>query len=133
MLSPFLGSKTRFKPLAFCAQVAWCWWCRRLPLSLVGGSKGIQCARGGCKEAFPPIRLLSLEAVEHNRSRNNVAVAISSAQVEVSMMTDEQIPFEFPDLVSNPEPRCPCLLLLDTSGSMSGRPLAELNEGGARL
>lgn len=44
-------------------------------------------------------------------------------------MTDEQVPFEFPDLVSNPEPRCPCILLLDTSGSMSGRPLAELNEG----
>ena len=44
-------------------------------------------------------------------------------------MSDEQIPFEFPDLVSNPEPRCPCLLLLDTSGSMSGRPLAQLNEG----
>ena len=44
-------------------------------------------------------------------------------------MTDDQIPFEFPDLISNPEPRCPCLLLLDTSGSMSGRPLAQLNEG----
>jgi uncharacterized protein YegL len=29
----------------------------------------------------------------------------------------------------NPEPRCPCLLLLDTSGSMVGRPIAELNAG----
>ncbi len=29
----------------------------------------------------------------------------------------------------NPEPRCPCLLLLDTSGSMAGRPIAELNAG----
>jgi uncharacterized protein YegL len=29
----------------------------------------------------------------------------------------------------NPEPRCPCLLLLDTSGSMSGKPIAELNAG----
>jgi uncharacterized protein YegL len=29
----------------------------------------------------------------------------------------------------NPEPRCPCLLLLDTSGSMSGRPIQELNDG----
>ena len=27
----------------------------------------------------------------------------------------------------NPEPRCPCLLLLDTSGSMAGKPIAELN------
>src|SRR5205807_9601300 len=25
--------------------------------------------------------------------------------------------------------RCPCLLLLDTSGSMSGKPIAELNTG----
>ncbi len=30
---------------------------------------------------------------------------------------------------SNPEPRCPCILLLDTSGSMSGEPIAELNAG----
>jgi uncharacterized protein YegL len=30
---------------------------------------------------------------------------------------------------SNPEPRCPCVLLLDTSGSMSGQPIAELNSG----
>jgi uncharacterized protein YegL len=29
----------------------------------------------------------------------------------------------------NPEPRCPCLLLLDTSGSMAGRPIEELNAG----
>lgn len=29
----------------------------------------------------------------------------------------------------NPEPRCPCLLLLDTSGSMNGRPIQELNSG----
>ena len=29
----------------------------------------------------------------------------------------------------NPEQRCPCLLLLDVSGSMSGQPIAELNEG----
>ena len=30
---------------------------------------------------------------------------------------------------SNPEPRCPCVLLLDTSGSMYGRPIEELNNG----
>ena len=40
-----------------------------------------------------------------------------------------QVPFGYPDLVSNPEPRCPCLLLLDTSGSMAGAPIAELNAG----
>ena len=35
-------------------------------------------------------------------------------------------PTEFAD---NPEPRCPCLLLLDISGSMRGAPIAELNDG----
>jgi len=67
--------------------------------------------------------------------KNNVSASqgcrtrANPARLSRWMMTDEQIPFEFPDLVSNPEPRCPCILLLDTSGSMSGRPLAELNEG----
>src|SRR5437870_3446111 len=41
----------------------------------------------------------------------------------------EQIPFSAAEFADNPEPRCPCLLLLDTSGSMSGRPIHELNEG----
>jgi uncharacterized protein YegL len=45
------------------------------------------------------------------------------------MTIEDQVPFKFPDLVENPEPRCPCLLLLDTSGSMRGRPISELNEG----
>ena len=37
-----------------------------------------------------------------------------------------QAGLEFAD---NPEPRCPCILLLDTSGSMKGERLAALNEG----
>lgn len=41
----------------------------------------------------------------------------------------EQQPFGAGDFVDNPEPRCPCLLLLDTSGSMAGRPIEELNAG----
>jgi uncharacterized protein YegL len=45
------------------------------------------------------------------------------------MSHDDQIPFDHPELVINPEPRCACLLLLDTSGSMSGQPIAELNAG----
>jgi uncharacterized protein YegL len=45
------------------------------------------------------------------------------------MSFNDQIPFAYPDLVSNPEPRCPCLLLLDTSGSMNGQPIFQLNEG----
>lgn len=41
----------------------------------------------------------------------------------------DQIPFLLPELITNPEPRCPCLLLLDTSGSMSGAPIDQLNQG----
>src|SRR5436305_1647074 len=37
---------------------------------------------------------------------------------------EEQIVFE-----SNPDPRCPCLLLLDTSASMNGEKIDELNRG----
>ena len=45
----------------------------------------------------------------------------------------EQIEFGTDDFADNPEPRCPCLLLLDTSGSMRGAPIAELNAGLAGL
>ncbi len=45
------------------------------------------------------------------------------------MSFSDQIPFVPPSLIENPEPRCPCLLLLDTSGSMNGRPITELNAG----
>jgi uncharacterized protein YegL len=42
----------------------------------------------------------------------------------------EQIPFfGTDDFAINPEPRLPCVLLLDVSGSMQGQPIAELNEG----
>ena len=41
----------------------------------------------------------------------------------------EQITFATSDFASNPEPRCPCILLLDVSGSMNGRPINELNAG----
>lgn len=41
----------------------------------------------------------------------------------------DQVPFANPELAENPEPRCPCLLLLDTSGSMDGEPIRQLNEG----
>lgn len=41
----------------------------------------------------------------------------------------EQRPFDTVTFADNPENRCACLLLLDTSGSMGGRPIIELNEG----
>jgi uncharacterized protein YegL len=40
-----------------------------------------------------------------------------------------QKPFDGAEFAENPEPRCACLLLLDTSGSMSGEPIRQLNEG----
>jgi uncharacterized protein YegL len=39
----------------------------------------------------------------------------------------EQTPFTFNEFTDNPEPRCACLLLIDTSGSMGGAPIRELN------
>lgn len=41
----------------------------------------------------------------------------------------DQIPFGTENFADNPEPRCPCVLLLDVSGSMSGQPIIELNAG----
>lgn len=43
--------------------------------------------------------------------------------------TEEEQAFEGAEFVDNPEPRCPCVLLLDTSKSMSGKPIQELNAG----
>lgn len=40
----------------------------------------------------------------------------------------EQIPFAA-EFAENPEPRCPCILLLDKSYSMNGNPIRELNNG----
>lgn len=42
---------------------------------------------------------------------------------------NDQVPFAGVEFAENPEPRCPCLLLLDTSGSMQGPPIIELNAG----
>ena len=39
------------------------------------------------------------------------------------------MPVGMPEFVENPENRCPVILLLDTSGSMSGQPIQELNRG----
>ena len=44
-------------------------------------------------------------------------------------MTDfEQQPFADAEFVENPEQRCPCILLLDTSSSMNGAPIRQLND-----
>ena len=36
---------------------------------------------------------------------------------------------EIVEFAENPEPRCPCILLVDTSGSMQGPPIDALNDG----
>jgi len=41
----------------------------------------------------------------------------------------DQISFETAEFANNPEPRCPCVLILDVSVSMSGQPISELNAG----
>lgn len=46
-----------------------------------------------------------------------------------AMFKDDQRPFGEVEFAENAEPRCPCVLLLDTSGSMQGEPIAQLNEG----
>jgi Mg-chelatase subunit ChlD len=40
-----------------------------------------------------------------------------------------QMPHIISEFAENPEPRCACVLLLDTSGSMSGPPIDALNDG----
>ena len=45
----------------------------------------------------------------------------------------DQQPFGDAEFAENPEQRCPVILLLDTSYSMSGTPISELNDGLATL
>ena len=42
---------------------------------------------------------------------------------------EQDIKFDVIEFTENPEPRCPCILLLDCSGSMNGAPIQELNNG----
>ena len=44
-------------------------------------------------------------------------------------MPIEQTPFGTNSFAENPEPLCPCVLVLDISGSMKGTPINELNAG----
>ena len=46
-------------------------------------------------------------------------------------MTEQNPEFDprLADFADNPEPRCPCVLLLDISGSMAGQAIAQLNAG----
>jgi uncharacterized protein YegL len=44
-------------------------------------------------------------------------------------MNDTLVLDELVEFAENPEPRCPCVLLLDTSGSMQGVAIEALNQG----
>src|SRR5207237_3350249 len=67
---------------------------------------------------------------EHPRSRrgprsSGLAVgARGGARMAETCLLEEAVEF-----AENQEPRCPCVLLLDTSGSMHGAAIAALNEG----
>lgn len=41
----------------------------------------------------------------------------------------DQQPFSDAEFLDNPQARCPCVLVLDVSGSMTGAPIAQLNDG----
>lgn len=45
------------------------------------------------------------------------------------VMNDTLVLDEVVEFAENPEPRCPCVLLLDTSGSMQGAAIEALNQG----
>lgn len=46
-----------------------------------------------------------------------------------NVMNDTLVLDELVEFAENPEPRCPCVLLLDTSGSMQGVAIEALNQG----
>lgn len=50
-------------------------------------------------------------------------------ELDLSRQTPFGMDFSVAEFADNPEPRCPCVLLLDNSWSMNGRPITELNEG----
>jgi len=53
----------------------------------------------------------------------------SDGLTEGAAFAISQMDFSGVEFAENPEPRCPCVLLLDTSGSMQGAPISELNRG----
>ncbi len=50
-------------------------------------------------------------------------------ELDLPQQTPFGADFSGAEFADNPEPRCPCVLLLDNSWSMNGQPITELNEG----
>jgi uncharacterized protein YegL len=51
------------------------------------------------------------------------------SKFDQEVYTPRDNPFDGSGFAENPEQRCACVLILDTSGSMDGRPITELNDG----
>jgi uncharacterized protein YegL len=63
-------------------------------------------------------------------SLEGIAMMNNFPQVPYSDSAETSQPFGFAEeFIENAEPRCPCVLLLDTSTSMSGDPINQLNAG----
>ena len=54
---------------------------------------------------------------------------VDNPQEQNQVELDEPSLEDMVEFADNPEPRCPCVLLLDTSYSMNGRPINALNQG----
>jgi len=63
-------------------------------------------------------------------SRGYVLTSKKNRKAMDSAFPIEQVDISFEDIefAENPEPRCPVVLLLDTSGSMQGAPINQLNQ-----
>lgn len=75
-----------------------------------------------------PLKQLStiLSSQSRGYARGSSAYDSDDAPAPALLRNPEEVRAEFS---RNPEMRVPCLLLLDNSGSMSGKPIKELNDG----
>jgi len=55
--------------------------------------------------------------------------ALPTAPAGETLVFEDDMGFDAAEFVENPEPRCPVVLLVDTSDSMQGDPIRELNDG----
>ncbi len=70
--------------------------------------------------SFDEMHSESIEQSNHERSPVDTLGSTGGPQLS---LTDAV------EFAESPEPRCPCVLLLDTSGSMQGKPIDALNAG----
>jgi uncharacterized protein YegL len=73
------------------------------------------------------LRITAVLVAEVPFTCTNVNGAFEALTSDRGYTMAEQIPFGTNSFAENPEPRCPCVLLLDVSGSMAGAPISALN------